>query len=87
MTEKLTIQDKEVWIEVDQHPVERANPNIIPTEYFTARYYLQDPSEKPQEGTVIEDEDGNPKLFESPVAALTYATKKFLPAGSLQLPI
>ncbi|TDH25579.1 hypothetical protein EXU57_12800 [Segetibacter sp. 3557_3] len=75
MIEKQLINDKTFWIKVDPHPVERANPNIIPTEYFTATWYQQDPETDGGVGMIIEDEDGEVKLFESPVAALSYAGK------------
>jgi hypothetical protein len=76
MIEKQTINGKEVWLKVNPHPVNRENPNIIPTEYFTATYYLEEPSDTPITGDTINDEDGGPRLFESPVAALSYAVKK-----------
>jgi hypothetical protein len=74
MIEKQTINGKDVWLKVDPYHVERENPNIIPTEYFTAKYYYNEPTGN--EGETIKDEDGSEKLFESPVAALTYAWKK-----------
>ena len=74
MVEKHSIKDKDVWIKVDPHPVERENPSIIPTEYFTATWFLQEPADADANGeTVIEE--GKPKLFESPVAALSFARK------------
>jgi hypothetical protein len=76
MIEKQSINGKAVWIKVDPHPVERKNPNIIPTEYFTATCYLDEPSAG-KEGESIKDENGEPRLFESPVAALAYS-RKFL---------
>jgi hypothetical protein len=75
MIEKQTINGKEVWLKVDPYHVERENPNIIPTEYFTAKYYYNEPLNN-EGGELIKDEDGSDKLFESPVAALTYAWKK-----------
>jgi hypothetical protein len=75
MIEQQTINGKEVWLKVDPYHVERENPNIIPTEYFTATYYLQEPGGGTHGGNLIHDEDGEPKLFESPVAALSYAQK------------
>lgn len=75
MIEKQTINGKDVWLKVDPYHVERANPNVIPTEYFTAAYYYEEPSEQTSGGKQVKDEDGEPKLFESPVAALTYAWK------------
>jgi hypothetical protein len=72
MIEKQSINGKEVWLEVEPYHVKRDNPNIIPTEYFVARYYLQEPIS--QSGNLLRGEDGNPRLFESPVAALNYAS-------------
>ena len=83
MIEKQSINGKDVWIEVEQQPAwieveqqpaNRSDPNVIPTEYFFAKYYLE---ELPVGSAVIlTDEEGKPLLFESPVAALTYASKK-----------
>lgn len=74
MIEKQSINGREVWLEIAPHHVKRDNPNIIPTEYFTARYYLQEPSVAG--GEIITEKDGSPKLFESPVAALEFANEK-----------
>lgn len=74
MVERHSINGKEVWIKVDPHHVQRENPNIIPTEYFTAAYFWQEPTDDNTSGEVVK-EDGETKLFESPVAALTYARK------------
>ena len=76
MIEKQEINGKEVWLKVDPYHVQRDNPNIIPTEYFTATYFLADPEAAVRDGEMIKDEDGEVKLFESPVAALTYVRKK-----------
>lgn len=76
MIERQLINGKEVWLKVDPHPVQRSNPNIIPTEYFTASYYMEEPAAENTRGELIRDEQGAPKLFESPVAALTYARKR-----------
>jgi len=76
MIEKQSIEGREVWLKVDPYRVERANANQIPTEYFTATYYLEEPITDRLNGETIRDEDENPKLFESPVAALSYAWKK-----------
>lgn len=76
MIEKQSINGKDVWVEIEQKPANRSNPNIIPTEYFTARYYLEEPpAGSPQ---ILTDDEGGPKLFESPVAALTFASKKLM---------
>jgi hypothetical protein len=75
MIEKQSIKGKEVWLQVDSYHLERSNPNIIPTEYFTASYYLKEPGSG-KEGEAINDEDGKIKLFESPVAALSFARKR-----------
>lgn len=71
MTEKLTINGKPVWVVVEPHLIPRENMHIIPTEYFTALYYLQEPAEDVSGELFIEGTE--PKLFESPVAALEYA--------------
>lgn len=71
MTEKLTINGKEVWVVVEPHLVPRENMHIIPTEYFTAMYYLREPAEDVAGEMFIDGTE--PKLFESPVAALEYA--------------
>lgn len=81
MIEKQSINGKDVWLKVDPYHVDRANPNIIPTEYFTAAYYYQEPAEDAKDGELLKDEEGETKLFESPVAALTYAFKKIQSNG------
>lgn len=75
MIEKQSIKEKDVWIKVDPFHVQRENPNIIPTEYFTATFYLQEPVSD-NNGEIIKDDEGTTKLFESPVAALSYARRK-----------
>lgn len=75
MIEQLTIHEKNVWIKVQPYLVERNNPNIIPTEYFTASYFLEQPAPDAPNGELIKDDNGELKLFESPVAALGYAEK------------
>jgi hypothetical protein len=74
MIEKQSVNGKDVWIKVDAIPVERENRNIIPTEYFTASYFLNEPADNNQ-GESIKDEEEKIKLFESPVAALSFARK------------
>jgi hypothetical protein len=73
MIEQQSINGRDVVLKVDPIVPERSNPNIIPREYFTVSYYLQPPGPDPSQGELIKDEEGQPKLFESPVAALTYA--------------
>ena len=75
MIEKMFINEKDVWIEVQPYHVERSNANIIPTEYFTASYFLQQSESDTANKEIIKDDNGEPKLFESPVAALGYAEK------------
>lgn len=75
MVEQLTINEKNVWIKVQPYHVDRDNPNIIPTEYFTASYFLQQPAYDVENGYLIKDDNNEPKLFESPVAAVSYAEK------------
>lgn len=76
MVEKQSINGKDVWLRIDPHPIQRENPNIIPKEYFSATCFMQDPAEGASDGEVIKDEEGGAKMFESPVAALSYACKK-----------
>ena len=76
MIEKQSINGKDVWVKVDAYRLERSNPNIIPTEYFTASYYLDEPTLETKTGEVINDEEGKAKLFESPVAALSFTRKR-----------
>lgn len=83
MIEKQTIGGKDIWMKVDAYHMERSNPNIIPTEYFTVSYYKEEPGEGSANGQLITDEEGQPKLFESPVAALAHARKKLETSGSL----
>jgi hypothetical protein len=83
MIEKQSINGKDVWIKIDPHPVERKNHNIIPTEYFTAACYTDEPSGG-NSGNIIRNEAGEAKLFESPVAALSYARKSLEQTSTLQ---
>jgi len=76
MIEKQNFNGTEVWIKVDPYRVERANKNIIPTEYFTASYYFNEPSSKANVGETLKDDDGETMLFESPVEALSFARKQ-----------
>jgi hypothetical protein len=76
MIEKHSIRGQEVWIRVNPHPANRPNPNIIPTEYFTADYYMEEPTRGHPKAEVIHDETGAPRLFESPVEALNYTRRE-----------
>jgi hypothetical protein len=77
MIEKQSINGKDVWLKVDPYHVDRENRNIIPTEYFTATYYIEEPAADTSiQGELLTDEEGETKLFESPVAALSYAVKR-----------
>lgn len=76
MTEQQIINGRKVWIKVEPYHVKRSNPNIIPIEYFTASYFLQQPTSDDAGGEPVNDDDGKQKLFESPVAALSYTEKK-----------
>lgn len=76
MIEKQTINGKDVWLKVDPYHVDRENRNVIPTEYFTATYYIEEPAaDSSIQGQLVKDEEGETKLFESPVAALSYAVR------------
>jgi hypothetical protein len=74
MTEAQIINGRRVWINVEPYHVERPNPNIIPTEYFIVTYFLKEPGAA--EGHRVNDDNGKPKLFESPVAAVSFTEKK-----------
>ncbi|HUC81164.1 MAG TPA: hypothetical protein VMR70_09625 [Flavisolibacter sp.] len=74
MVEKQSVNGKDVWIRVEPFHVQRENPNIIPTEYFTASYFFNEPTGEDESGEKIMEE-GEAKLFESPVAALSFARK------------
>jgi hypothetical protein len=76
MIERQSIGGRDVWIRVNPHPVDRPNPNIIPTEYFTADYFLEEPVDNQSKAETIKAEDGSPRLFESPVAALSHVRKQ-----------
>jgi hypothetical protein len=73
MKEKQCINGKDVWLSVMPFYPVRENPNVIPAEYFTIAYSLK---EHGYDSETIKDENGEPKLFESPVAAINYANKK-----------
>ncbi|MCY7423088.1 MAG: hypothetical protein LH478_15255 [Chitinophagaceae bacterium] len=75
MIEKHIINDTDIWVRINPHPVERDNAHIIPNEYFTAIYYRQDPVDASAIGVLMKNEEGQVALFESPVAALAYAVK------------
>lgn len=76
MIEKQSINGKEVWLKVDQYLIELSDPNADATEYFTATYYLQEPNAEGTNGETAKNDAGEPKLFESPVAALSFARKQ-----------
>lgn len=82
MIEKQDINGREVWLKVDTIPADRPNPKTIPTEYFTASYYTEEPHTEGAAGIMVLDEDGQPRMFESPVAALTGARKMAERVGS-----
>lgn len=75
MTEKQNINGRDVWLKVDAYPVERDNPNIIPTEYFTATYSFNE-NFGDEADNIMKDDEGQTRLFESPVAALSFARKR-----------
>jgi hypothetical protein len=83
MTEKLTINGKDVWVVIEAQDAGHANPNTIPTEYFIAYYNLQDPgvyssSHEPGKipGKLFKEENEAPIRFLSPVAAIEHAVEK-----------
>ena len=76
MIEKQHVNGRDIWLKVDVVPANRTNPNTIPTEYFSASYFTEEPDSGGRAGIIILNEEGEPKLFESPVAALSYAQKR-----------
>jgi hypothetical protein len=76
MIEQQIINGRDVLLRVEPLRPERENQNIIPREYFTVSYYLEQRGSEEGSGELINNEDGTPKLFESPVAALSFARKK-----------
>jgi len=76
MIEKQSIKNRDVWVRVDAYHPERPNAKVIPTEYFTAAYFLNEPVNEHDQGEIINEDDGNIRLFESPVAALSFVRKK-----------
>lgn len=76
MTEKLTINGKNVWVVIEPLTVPRDNPEETPTEYFIVLYHLLEPGT--ETGIMFREADNRPVLFESPVAALEYANEKLL---------
>ncbi|MEO5891741.1 MAG: hypothetical protein ABIQ31_15950 [Ferruginibacter sp.] len=75
MTEKVQINEKNVWIVIEPYAIQA--PAGEPQEYFTASYYLNDPRSNP-EGVLMLDENKKAIAFESPVEALEYANEKLL---------
>jgi hypothetical protein len=76
MIEQQSINGKSVWLKVDPYHVQRSSRDTIPTEYFTATYYFREPASDNAGGQLVNDENGELKLFESPVAALSFARKR-----------
>jgi hypothetical protein len=77
MTEKITINDQDVWIVIEPHATHMTD--VQPKEYFTASYHTVDPATEPA-GNMFLDEDHRPVVFSSPVEALEYANEKLLAA-------
>lgn len=82
MTEKITIDGKEVWLVIEPIETQLGNPNVIPTEYFTLWYNQQDPGvySSPHEpgkepGKLVKDDSDEAKRFLSPVEAVEYAVE------------
>ncbi len=76
MTEKIVINGKNAWIMVEPHILESDEPEEDPKEYFIAYYTFQEPGLAG--GKMFTEEDKSPKLFESPVEALEFATEELL---------
>jgi hypothetical protein len=76
MTEKISINGKDVWVMVEPHIIENDEPGEQLKEYFIAYYTFQEPGLAG--GKMFTEEDDSPKLFESPVEALEFATEELL---------
>lgn len=83
MTEKLSINGRDIWVVIESVDARHGQPNVIPTEYFIAYYNLQEPaieasSHEPGKmpGELFKAEDDSPKRFLSPVEAIEYAVEK-----------
>lgn len=76
MTEKLSINGKDVWVVVEPLTAPKEHADDTPGEYFIVFYNLEEPDTMP--GEMLREADNRPKLFESPVAALEYANEKLL---------
>ena len=81
MIEKVSINGKDAWIAIEPHYIQPQDADEPPQEFFTASYHVLEPSSSPG-GVLFMEEDNMPKLFESPVEALEYASEKL--AGQLQ---
>ena len=75
MTEKVSINGKDAWIVIEPHFIQPQDAEDAPQEYFTASYHVLEPESSPG-GVLFMEEDKTPKLFESPVEALEYASEK-----------
>ena len=82
MTEKITINEKDVWIVIEPRAAAHGNAHTIPTEYFIAFYTTQEPgaytsAHEPGKlpGILFTDDKDEPLLFLSPVAAVEYAVE------------
>lgn len=71
MTEKIAIAGKDIWVTVDPHMHQQ--PGQYTEEYFTASYHTSMPGTGT--GGILFEEEGRPKLFLSPVAAIEYAVE------------
>ncbi len=76
MIEKMNINGKDAWIMVEPHILESVEPGEHPEEYFIAYYTFQEPGLAG--GKMFKEADETPKLFQSPVEALEYATEELL---------
>jgi hypothetical protein len=84
MTEKLSINGRDVWVMIEPLTVPQESSQTVsqegspslPLEYFIVSYSMEEPGGNA--GEMLRDADNRPKLFESPVAALQYANEKLL---------
>lgn len=82
MIEKLSVNEKDVWVIVEPRKAGQENARTIPTEYFVAYYSLHEPgaytsAHEPGKspGSLFSNEYNEALLFLSPVAAVEYAVE------------
>ena len=73
MTEKIIVNEKEIWVTIEPHFLKDSSDNL--NERYSATYYAADPATGPG-GILLVDHENKPLTFQSPVEALTFTTEK-----------